>query len=84
MRKDGNYDNVHFLLLAAFSLAASILRYSSTSSTGVSSFFLVSLGVLFWAGAVQGSEGLSSSGFGLENGIGGFITPRDYCVRHTV
>ena len=55
-------DNVHFLLLAAFSLATSILKYSSTSSTGVSSFFLVSLGVLFWAGALQGLEGPSSFG----------------------
>ena len=68
-------DNFYFLLLVAFSLAASILKYSSTSSTGVSSFFLVSLGVLFWAGALQGLEGLSSSGIGLENGIGGFVTP---------
>ena len=49
--------------LEAFSLAASILKYSSTSSTGVSSFFLVALGVLFWGGALQGSEGLSSSVF---------------------
>ena len=32
-------DNFHFLLLVAFSLAASILKYSSTSSTGVSYFF---------------------------------------------
>ena len=45
-------DNFHFLLLVAFSLAASILKYSLTSSTGVSYFFLVSLGVLFWAGAL--------------------------------
>ena len=45
--KNGKEDNVHFLLLVAFSLAASILRHSSTSSTRVSSFFLVSLGVLF-------------------------------------
>ena len=49
--------------LKAFSLAASILKYSSTSSTGVSSFFLVALGVLFWGGDLQGSEGLSSSVF---------------------
>ena len=34
-------DNFHFLLLVAFSLAASILKYSSTSSTEVSSFFFV-------------------------------------------
>ena len=68
-------DNFYFLLLVAFSLVASILKYSSTSSTGVSSFFLISLGVLFWAGALQGLEGLSSPGIGLENGIGGFVTP---------
>ena len=35
-------DNFHILLLAAFSLETSILKYSSTSSTEVSSFFLVS------------------------------------------
>ena len=70
-------DNFHFLLLAAFSLVASILKYSSTSSTGVSSFFyfLVLLGVLFWVGGLQGLEGPSSSGIGLENGIGEFVTP---------
>ena len=28
-------DNFHFLFLAAFSLAASILKYSSNSSTGL-------------------------------------------------
>ena len=68
-------ENFNFLLLTAFSLAASILKYSSTSSTGVSSFFLVSLGVFFWVGALQDLEGQSSSGSGLENGIGGFVTP---------
>ena len=36
-----------FLLLEVFSLAASILKYSSTSSTGVSSFLSVALVVLF-------------------------------------
>ena len=35
---------VHFLLLEAFSLATSIFKYSSTSSTGVSSLFPVALG----------------------------------------
>ena len=64
----------YFLLLEAFSLAASILKYSSTSSTRVSSFFLVVLGVLFCVGSLQGSEGLSFSGFGFEKGIGGFVT----------
>ena len=73
--RDGKEDNVHFLLLEAFSLATSILKYSPTSSTGVSSFYSVALGVLVWAGALQGLEGLSSYGFGLENGIGGFVTP---------
>ena len=77
--KEGNKrwkSNVsYFLLLEAFSFAASILKYSSTSSTRVSSFFLVSLGVLFWAGSLQGSESLSSSRFGFEKGIGGFVTP---------
>ena len=68
-------DNVHFLLFEAFSLVASILKYSSTSFTEVSSFFSVALGVLFGTSALQGSEDLSSSGFGLEKGIGGFVTP---------
>ena len=65
----------YFLLLEAFSLDASTLKYSSTSSTRVSSFFPVALGVLFWVGALQGSEGIFSSGSGFENGIGGFVTP---------
>ena len=34
-------------LFEAFSLAASILKYYSTSSTGVSYFFPIALGVLF-------------------------------------
>ena len=46
-REKRKEDNVHFLLFEAFSLVASILKYSSTSSTGVNSFFLVALGVLF-------------------------------------
>ena len=71
----GKEDNVHFLLLEAFSLATSILKYSPTSSTGVSSFYSIALGVLFWASALQCSEGISCSRFGLENGIGGFVTP---------
>ena len=67
----------YFLLLEAFSFVVSILKYSSNSSTGVSSFFFfsVTLGGLFWAGALQGSERLFASGSGLENGIGGFVTP---------
>ena len=68
------HDNFHFLLIAAFSLAASILKYSLSSSTEVSSFFLVSLGVFFWVSALQDLEGPSSSTSGLENGIGGFVT----------
>ena len=66
-------DNFHFLLLADFSLATSILKYSSTSYTGAS--FIFSLGALFWAGALQGLEGPSSFEIGLENGIGRFVTP---------
>ena len=38
---------VHCLLFEAFSLAASIIKYSSTSSTEVSSILLVALEVLF-------------------------------------
>ena len=67
-------DNFHFLLLAAFSLVASILKYSSTSSTGVSSFFFVTPGALFLAGSLQGSEGPSLSGFGFKKGSIGFVS----------
>ena len=41
-----NWGIVHFLFLSALSLAASILRYSSTSSTGVISFLSDVLGGL--------------------------------------
>ena len=50
-------DNFHFLLLPAFSLVACIINYSSTSSNRVNYFFQFSIGVLFWAGALQGFEG---------------------------
>ena len=69
------HNNFHFLLLAAFSLAASILKYSSTSSTEVSSFFFVTPGALFLAGSLQGSEGPSLSGFGFKKGSTGFVSP---------
>ena len=65
-------DNFHFLLLAAFSLAASILKYSSTSSTGVSSFFTP--GALFLAGSLQGSKGPSLFGFGFKKGSIRFVS----------
>ena len=73
--RDGRNGIVHFLLLKAFSLATSILKYSSTSSIGVNYFFFVAPRALFLAGSLQGLEGPSSSGFGLENGICGFVTP---------
>ena len=38
MEEQGDF---HFLLLVSFSLAASILKYSSTSFTGVSFFFFL-------------------------------------------
>ena len=67
-------DNFHFLPLAAFSLATSILK-SSTSSTRVSSFFFVTLGALFLAVSLQGSEGPSLSGFGFKKGSTEFVYP---------
>ena len=45
-----------FLFLTTLSLVASILRYSSTSSTGVSFFFPNVLGVLCFFVSVQGVE----------------------------
>ena len=76
-------DNFHFLLLATFSLAASILMYSSTSSTGVSSFFFVTPGALFLVGSLQGSEGPSLSGFGFKKGSTGFVSPGGTTVYGT-
>ena len=75
-------ENFHFLL-AAFSFAASILKYSSTSSTGVNSFFFVTLRDLFLAGFLQGSEGPSLSGFGFKKGSTGFVSPRGTIVYGT-
>ena len=47
-KRENGIGNVHFFFLfEASSLVASIFKYSSTSCTGVSSFFLVALGVLF-------------------------------------
>ena len=44
-REKSMEDNVYFLFFATLSFAASILKYSSTSSTEVISFFPVALGV---------------------------------------
>ena len=67
-------DKCHFLFLAAFSLVASILKYSSNSSTGVSSFFLFTPGALFLTSSLQGSKGPSLSGFGFKKGSTGFVS----------
>ena len=42
--------------------------------SGVSSFFLVSLRVLFWAGVFQGFKGPSAR-FGFKKGSIGFVSP---------
>ena len=73
----------YFLFLPSLSFAASILRYSSTSSTGVSSFFPDVLGVLFLAVSLQGVEGPFISGFGFKKGSIGFISPRGTIVYGT-
>ena len=65
----------YFLFLTFFSFATSILRYSSTSSTGVSSFFPDVLGVLFLAVSLYGAEGPFISGFGFMKGSTGFVSP---------
>ena len=67
-------DNFHFLLIAAFSMASFILKYSSTSFTGVSSFFYFTQGALFLTGSLQGSKGPSPSGFGFKKGSIGFVS----------
>ena len=78
-------DNFHFLFIAAFSLATSILKYSSTSSTGVSSFFFFTPGALFLTSSLQGLEGPSLSRFGFKKGSTGFVSPGGtYCVWHTI
>ena len=71
MEEQGDF---HFLFIAAFSLVASILKYSSTSSNGVSSFFFFTPGVLFLTYYLQGSEGPSLAGFGFKKGSTGFIS----------
>ena len=68
-------ENFHFLLLAAFSLATSILKNSSTSSIGVSSFFFVTPKALFLVGSLQGSEGPSLARFGFKKGRPRFVSP---------
>ena len=59
-----------------YSLVASILKYSSTSSIEVSSFSFVTPGALFLAGSLQGSEGSPLSGFRFKKGNTGFVSPR--------
>ena len=76
-------DDFHFLFIAAFSLAASILKYSSTSSTKVSSFFFFIPRALFLTGSLQGSEGPSLVGFGFKNGNTGFVYPGGTIVYGT-
>ena len=65
----------YLLFLASLSFAASILRYSSTSSIRVSSLFFDVLGVLFLVVSLQGSEGLFTYGFGFKKGSTGFVSP---------
>ena len=76
-------DDFHFLFITAFSLAASILKYSSTSSTGVSSFFFFTLGALFLTGSLQGSEGPFISRFGFKKGSTGLVSPGGTTVYGT-
>ena len=73
----------NFLFLASFSFDASILRYSSTSSTEVSSFFLDVLGVLFLVVSLQGAKGPFISGFGFKNGSTGFVSSGGIIVYGT-
>ena len=76
-------DDFHFLFITAFSLAASILKYSSTSSTGVSSLLFFTPGPLFLTGSLQGSEGPSLARFGFKKGNTGFDSPGGTIVYGT-
>ena len=71
------------LFIVAFSLAASILKYSSTSSTKVSSFFFFIPRALFLTGSLQGSEGPSLVGFRFKKGNTGFVYPGGTIVYGT-
>ena len=64
----------YFLFFASLSFVASILRYYSTSSTRVSSFFFNVLGVLFLVVSLQGLKGLFTSGFGFKKGSTRFVS----------
>ena len=76
-------DDFHFLLIAAFSLAISILKYSSTSSIGVSSFFFFTPGALFLTSSLQGLEGPSLARFGFKKGNTIFVSPGGTIVYGT-
>ena len=80
MEEQGDF---HFLFIASFSLAASILKYSSTSSIGVNSFFFFTLGVLFLTCSLQGSKGPSLDGFGFKKGSTRFVSPGGTIVYGT-
>ena len=73
----------HFLFIPAFSLVASILKHSSTSSTRVSSFFFFTPGTLFLTSSLQGSEGPFLFGFGFKKGSIGFVSPKGTIVYGT-
>ena len=64
-----------FYSLKLFPWQVPFLSILQPPLSGFSSFFCVASRDLFLASALQGLEGPSSSGFGLENGIGGFVTP---------
>ena len=82
MRRWNNRVN-YFLFLASVTFIASILRYSSTSSTRVSSFFFDVLRVLFFAVSLQGSKGLFTFGFGFKKGSTRFVSPGGTTVYGT-
>ena len=79
-----NHRVSYFLFLASFSFAASILRYSSTSSTGVSYFFVHVLGVLFLVVSLHGAEGPFIYGFGFKKGSTGIVSPGGTIVYGTI
>ena len=75
----------YFLFLASLSFASSILKYSSTSSSGVSSFFFDVLGVLFLAASYMVQKGFLHPNLGLRKVVlDSFLLEGLLCMAHNL